>query len=146
MGMAGRRWGKATLARAGAFVAVSTVALTAAFLGIVGLLTGSVTGITERLPFYVLVTALAFVGAIVLLEESRNEALQVLVIAGVGGLFTFLLVTFGGEGVTFLLQNREEVVASQLLFYILAAGLIGTGLGYWALNHWPELSRYRSRI
>jgi len=144
--MAGRRWGKATLARAGIFVAVSTVALTAAFLGVVGLLTGEVTGLTGRLPFYVLVTALAFVGAIVLLEESRNEALQVLVIAGVGGLFTFLLVTFGGEGLTFLLQNREEVVASQLLFYILAAGLIGTGLGYWALNHWPELRRHRSRI
>jgi len=146
MGMAGRRWGKATLARAGIFVAVSTVALTAAFLGVVGLLTGEVTGLTERLPFYVLVTALAFVGAIVVLEEGRNEALQVLVIAGLGGVFTFLLVTFGGEGLTFLLQNRAEVVASQLLFYILAAGLIGTGLGYWALNHWSELSRHRLRI
>ncbi len=146
MGLAGRRWGKATLARAGVFVALSTVALTAGFLGVVGLLTGSVTGVTDRLPFYVLLTALAFVGAIILLEESRNEALQVLIIAGVGGIFTFLLVTFGGEGVMFLLQNREEVVASQLLFYILAAGLIGTGLGYWALNHWPELSRHRSRI
>lgn len=141
-----RRWSRNTLARAGIFVVASTIALTAAFLGVVGLLTGDVTGITERLPFYVLLTAIAFVAAIVTFEEQLRDAQRVLALAVVTGVGTLLLVTFGGEGITYLVQNRQEVVASHLLFYILSAGLIGTGLGYWALNHWPEFLRRGARI
>lgn len=139
-GFSGKRgWSRNALARAALFVVASTIALTASFLGVVGLLSGDVTGLNTRLPFYVLVMALAFVGAIVTFEERFHEAVPIIQFAGIVGGVTFLLVTFGGEGAAFLVQNHQEVVASQLLFYILAAGLIGTGLGYWTLNHWSEL-------
>lgn len=133
------QWSRNALARAGAFVVVSTVALTASFLGVVGLVSAEVTGIGSRLPFYVLGMALSFVGAIVTFEEEYREAVRILQLAAVVAVSSMLLLTFGGEGIAYLLQNPEEVVASQLLFYILAAGLIGTGIGYWTLNHWSEL-------
>lgn len=135
-----RGWSQDALARAAVFVVLSTVALTASFLGVVGLLTGEVTGLNDRLPLYVLAMALAFVAAIVTFEEEYREAVMVLQFSVVGAAVTFLVVTFGGEGVAFLLQNPQEIVASQLLFYLLAAGLIGTGIGYWTLNHWSDIS------
>jgi len=141
MGTRNRRWSRNTLAQAGLFVGASTVALTASFLGVVGLLTGGVSGLTARLPFYVLVTALAFVGAIVLLEEEYRQGARVLQLSVLVAALTFGLVTFGGEGITYLVQNQEEVITSQLIFYILAAGLIGTGVCYWALRHRAELAR-----
>lgn len=134
-----KQWSGNTLLQAGLFVLVSTLALTASFLGVVGLFTGEVAGWNLRLPFYVLVMALAFVGAIVAFEEGYREARIVLQLAVGVGAGAFLLVTFGGEGVAYLLQNPQQVVGSQLLFYILAAGLITAGIGYWALNHWSEL-------
>jgi len=54
---------------------------------------------------------------------------------------TLVLVTFGGEGASYLYQNREQVVTSKLIFYVLSAGLIGTGVCYWALQHRSELRR-----
>lgn len=140
------QWERTELARAGLFVVASTIALTASFLGVVGLLTTEVTGLNDRLPVYVLAMALSFVVAIVVLEEEYREPLQSLQLSAFAAGVTFLLVTFGGEGVAYLLQNSEEIVASQLLFYILAAGLIGTGLGYWTLNHWSEFAGNRTSI
>ena len=139
-----RGWNRNALAQASLFVVASTVALTASFLGLVGLLTGDVAGLTGRLPFYVLVTAVVFVAAIVFFETELRDAQRILVLAVLTAAMAFLVVTFGGEGLTYLVQNHEEVVASHLLFYILSAGLIGTGLGYWALQHWPELTGTRS--
>ncbi|PSP27989.1 hypothetical protein BRC65_03620 [Halobacteriales archaeon QH_2_65_14] len=133
------QWSRNALARAGLFVVASTVALTASFLGVVGLLAGEVSGLSDRLPFYVLVMALSFVAAIITFEEEYRDAVRSLQLSVSLAAATFLLATFGGEGVAFLYQNHEEVVASQLLFYILAAGLIGTGIGYWTLHHWSEL-------
>lgn len=140
------QWSRNTLARAGLFVVASTVALTASFLGVVGLLTADVTGLNDRLPFYVLAMALAFVGAIITFEEEYREAIHILQFSALTAIAAFLLVTFGGEGVAYLVQNPEQVVASHLLFYILAAGLIGTGLGYWTLHHWSELRWRDPRI
>lgn len=134
-----KRWSGNTLLQAGLFVLVSTLALTTSFLGIVGLFTGDVVGWNLRLPFYVLVMALTFVGAIVAFEEEFREARVILQFAVAVGAVAFLLVTLGGEGVAYLLQNPQQVVSSQLLFYIVAAGLIAAGMGYWALNHWSEL-------
>jgi hypothetical protein len=144
--MRNRRPSRNTLAQAGLFVGASTLALTASFLGVVGLLTGGVSGLTDRLPFYVLVTAVAFVGAIVLLEEESRQAVRVLQLSVLGAALTFGLVTFGGEGINYLYQNQEEVVTSQLIFYILAAGLIGTGVCYWALRNRSELARASSDL
>lgn len=134
-----RQWSRNTLLRAGLFVIVSTLALTASFLGVVGLFTGDVTGWNLRLPFYVLAMALTFVGAIVTFEEALQEAELILEFAVGVAAVSFLLVTFGGEGVAYLVQNPQQVVASHLLFYILAAGLIAAGVVYWTFNHWSDL-------
>jgi cyanate permease len=146
MALKQNQWGRNELARAGLFVVASTIALTASFLGVVGLLSGEVTGLNDRLPVYVLTMALSFVVAIVVLEEEYRQPVESLQLSAFVGSVTFLLVTFGGEGIAYLLQNSEQVVASQILFYILAAGLIATGLGYWTLNHWSELAGDRASI
>ncbi|MEF8812242.1 MAG: hypothetical protein V5A55_00245 [Halovenus sp.] len=48
MALRNQRWSQADVLQAGGFVIVSTLVLTASFLGIVGL----VTGLDTRLPFY----------------------------------------------------------------------------------------------
>jgi len=137
------RFNHGALTQAGIFVALSTLALTASFLGLVALVTGTVTGSNARLPVYVLGTALAFVVAILRFEEEYHTGRRVLEAAAVAAAGTFVLLLFGGEGVAYLLQRPEQVVSSQSLFYLLAAGLIGTGLGYWGLHHWQELTGSR---
>ena len=134
-----RRWNGSTVAQAGVFVVLSTGMLTASFLGIVALVTGEISGLNTRLPFYVLAMALAFVAAIVTFEEEFRDGQQILQLSVVGALATFIFVTLGGEGIAYLIEHPGEVISSDLLFYILAAGLIGTGIGYWAIQHWGEL-------
>ncbi|SDJ96725.1 hypothetical protein SAMN05216226_11330 [Halovenus aranensis] len=68
--------------------------------------------------------ALAFVTTVVTVEEAYREAAVVLQFSVISAAVTFLLVALGGEGIVFLIRNHQEVVASQLLFYILSAGLI----------------------
>jgi hypothetical protein len=137
------RFNRGALTQAGIFVALSTLALTASFLGLVALVTGTVTGSNTRLPMYVLGTALAFVGAILLFEEEYRAGRRVLETAAAVAVGTLVLLLFGGEGVAYLLQQPDRVASSQSLFYLLAAGLIGTGLGYWGLHHWREVARSR---
>lgn len=135
-----------TAARAGAFVVVSTVALTASFLGIVGLFTGRVGGLSARLPYYVLLMAVCFVVTIIAFESVLRQAQQILLGAVGATALALVFVVLGGEGVIYLLQHTEQVVTSHLLFYIMSAGLIGTGLCYWALQHWSELAETASRL
>jgi hypothetical protein len=146
--MATRNWKlqPRTVARAGLFVVLSTVALTASFLGVVGLFSGRVSGLTARLPFYVLVMAICFVVVIIGFDSVLREAQQVLGLAVAVSILALALVTLGGEGIVYLVEYTEQVVASHLLFYILAAGLIGTGLCYWAIRHWAELADTASRL
>lgn len=146
MAMGNRRFSRSTVAQAGVFVVLSTVMLTASFLGIVALVTGEVVGISTRLPFYVLSMSIAFVGAIVTFEEEFRDGRQILQLSVIGAIATFVFVTLGAEGIAFLIQNPEEVVASHLLFYILAAGLIGTGIGYWTMRHWGEFTRAKTEL
>ena len=141
-----RQWSQGQMAQAGLFLAVSTLALTASFLGVVALLTGGVTGLERRLPVYVLAMAVAFVAAIVVLETEYVDGTRILKVAGGGGVATLVLVTLGGEGVAYVVQRPNQVLSSQLLFYILAAGLIGTGLGYWVINHWGDVRRRHAEL
>lgn len=134
-----------SLGRAGALVAVCTLVLTASFVGLVALLSGKAPGISGRLPFYVLGMATAFVGTIVLFETQGHDGRTIIATAGSVALGAFILLTLGGEGAMHVWRNPGQVVASQLLFYFLAAGMIGTGLGYWGVNHWQELSIARKR-
>ncbi|MHB9288352.1 hypothetical protein ACKVMT_15085 [Halobacteriales archaeon Cl-PHB] len=138
MALGRRQRSREVVAQAALFVVVATLALTAGFLGLVALLTGAVAGIQNRLPFYVLAMAIAFVGSILTLEGEFDAGREVLEIATLAAIVTALAVTLAGEGVAFSLQDPGRVFSSQLVFYFLAAGLMGTGLGYWGLRHWDE--------
>jgi hypothetical protein len=136
----GRRYDVESLGQAGALVAVCTLVLTASFVGLLALVAGRATGVSARLPLYVLGMAAAFVGAILWFESRSFDGRTTLATAGTVGFGTFVLALLGAEGVVYTLTNPGEVVASQLVFYFLAAGMIATGLGYWAVHHWQELS------
>lgn len=130
-----------TVLRVGGPILASTLVLTAAFLGALALLTGPVDGFSSRFPYYVVAMALGFVGALFLLERPRIEGSQVL-IATIGVTITvFVLVTLAGEGVAYALTYPDAVFQPDFILYLLAAGLIGSGLAYWTISHWREFTR-----
>ena len=126
------------LPRAVAIVGVSTAVVTAAFIGIVALLTGDAVNVTDRLPFYVLVMAVVFTAFVFLIDSRASDGATV-IISSVGvGLLGFLVVLLAGEGAVFLLREPDALLASQLIVYLVSAGLVCTGLAYWGLRHWRE--------
>ncbi len=105
------------------------------------LATGDTGDVTARLPFYVLVMAVVFV-AFVFLIDSRGSDGQTVIVSSIGvALLGFLLVLLAGEGVVFLLRRPDQLLASQLIVYLVSAGLVCTGLAYWGLRHWREFVR-----
>lgn len=141
MGMAGDSAGpgRTFVARAVVVVLVCTLALTFSFFGLVAIVTGETGAFISRLPFYVLGTAAAFVGTILLLEEHRRDGEAIIVMATVAAAVAFLVLALGVEGVAYAVERPGEVLTSQLFLYLTAAGMIATGLGYWGLHHWREL-------
>ena len=126
-------------------VLASTLLLTVAFVGVLALVSGGNDGVAGRLPVYVLAMAVAFVGAVVAIEgglgqRSRVAGGRVVLTAGAVALAVLVAVGLSGEGVVYALRNPDGVVASEVFLYFLAAGLIGTGLGYWGLHHWREFA------
>jgi hypothetical protein len=131
------------IARVGGVVVVSTLILTATFIGVVALLSGGNGDIGTRLPLYVLTMAVGFVGVVILSEQrygKRANGRSILGTAGGVALTVFVVVSLAGEGLVFAGNNPGDVVLSELFLYFLAAGLIGTGLGYWGLRHWREFT------
>jgi len=120
-------------------VVCSTVVLTAAFFGIVALVTG-VTGLTGRLPYYVLGGAAAFVASVVRFDHHSQAGVPVLYTASGIALVAFTGLGLATEGIRLAITRPEVVVASQLFVYVVAAGLIATGLGFWAVRHWREVA------
>lgn len=121
----------------------STIVLTAAFLGALSLLTRSVPGFSARFPYYVLLMALGFVTALFLLERPRIDGSQVLM-ATIGLTVTvFVIVTLAGEGLAYAITYPSNVFKSDFILYLLAAGLIGSGLAYWTIRHWREFTPLR---
>lgn len=140
--MAGVRYSvtREPAARIGALVCGCTLVLTASFLGVVSLTTGAAVGLTDRVPYYVLAMAIAFVAGIVGLEGRRRVGGRRILGAAIGlALTVFAVVGLGTEGVVYAVRSPERVVASQVLVYFLAAGLVGTGIAFWAVRHWREL-------
>lgn len=136
--MAMERLDTDVLPRAAALVAVSTAIVTAAFIGLVALATGEAAEVTSRLPFYVLVMAIVFV-VFVFLIDSRGSDGQTVIISSIGvAMLGFLIVLLSGEGLAFLVRRPDELLASQLIIYLVSAGLVCTGLAYWGLRHWRE--------
>lgn len=135
--------GREVFVRIGLGVVLSTLTLTASFVGLLALLTGEATDIGSRLPLYVLAMAVAFVATIVFWELRARDGRVVLFSAGAVSVGTLVLVTLSGEGIVYTAREPEAVIASTLLFYFLAAGLIATGLGYWGARHWREFATVR---
>lgn len=125
-------------------VAIFTVVLTTNFIGIMSFITEGAPGATGRLPMYVLATSVVFVASIILLELSEYDGRSVLTASLTAGILGFVFITLGGEGLVYAWRDPDDVITSQLLVYFVAAAVIGTGLGYWALRHWREFTR-RSR-
>lgn len=121
-------------------ITVSTVLLTASFVGIYAFLTGATEGLSTRLPFYVLLMAISFVAGVVGLTRYRADGATVLSAATGIGFLTFLLGVLAGEGTAYAIRAPAEVFASTLLVYFVAAGLIGTGLSFWTVHYWREFT------
>ncbi|MFB6117432.1 hypothetical protein [Halosegnis sp.] len=124
-----------TLARAGPLIGLCTVALTAAFVGVIGLASGATGGVVGRLPLYVLASAVAFVATLLAAEDRRGGGVTTLIRAGVVGAVGFVLLGLGTEGVIYAVTNPDAVVASHLFVYLLSAAIIASGLGYWAVQN-----------
>lgn len=127
--------------RLGALVVACTAVLTLSFVGLVSLATGDAGNVGGRVPYYVLGTALSFVGTILVVDGPSRDGRAVLIVAGSVAGATFVLLSLGAEGLRYAIQNPETVLVSRSGLYLVAAGLIGTGVGYWALRHWRELAR-----
>jgi len=108
----GRTVDRTMLARTGALVGVCTAALTA-----------------------------AFVGSLIVLEESRHRGKTVILGAVGTGIAGLVLVGLGTEGVVYATSAPGTVLSSSLLVYLVAAALIASGLGYWSVRNWRLLGR-----
>ena len=126
------------LPRAAVLVTLATGVVTASFVGIVALLSGDVGDLTDRLPFYVLVMAVVFVVFVFLIDSRGSDGGTVIVSSFGVSMLGFLVVLLSGEGVLYLVREPGELLASQLIVYLLSAGLVCTGLAYWGLRHWRE--------
>lgn len=119
-----------------------TVVMTASLVGIVALVSGEMSGVRGRLPYYVLVTAIAFVAGLWKLDDEGVDGVTVLIATSGIAIASGALFSLAVEGLRFGVRNPGEIVASQLVVYFLAAGLICTGLGMWGLRHWREFTAY----
>lgn len=131
---------RGTTLRLTLYVTVSTLFLTSAFFGVVAVITGSVTAFEQRFPFYVLLSALAFVTVLLLLEDEEEPGSPILFSTVVVGAMALVGFSLAGEGFLYARANPDQVAGSELLFYFVAAALICTGLGYWAIHHWREFA------
>lgn len=129
--------------RLAALVGGGTLVLTASIVGLLALADGGSPGLSARLPVYVLAGAVAFVAGLLLIEvryEGRADATAIVGTAGAIAITVLVVVALSGEGVVYAAANPDRVLVSQNLLYFLAAGLVGTGLAYWAVRHWREFT------
>lgn len=132
--LSNRRW-----VRAAAVILGFTVVLTADFVGLLALLSSSEVDVASRVPLYTLAMAAVFVATIYGFARYRADARTVLFSATGFALVGFVLFGLAVEGVVFAVTRPDAVFGSQLVVYFLAAGLIGTGVGYWLVAYWREL-------
>lgn len=132
-----------SLLRAGAVIGASTIVVTLSFIGILALVSEGPGGLGERIPFYLILMGLAFVSTILILEYYQTDGQIIIITASVIGFLTLIAATLSVEGVLYAVAYPEDVLVSQLVYYFVAAGLISTGLGFWAVNHWREFVGHR---
>jgi len=128
------------LVQAGPLICATTLALMAAFLGIVGIASGNAAGLVGRLPLYVLAGSVGFVAALLAAEHSQYYGREGVVTAAAVGIIDFVMIGLGTEGVIYGLTYPEAVVASHLSAYLLSAAMITSGLGYWTARNWRDVT------
>ncbi|MFB6179904.1 MAG: hypothetical protein ABEI77_09305 [Halorientalis sp.] len=126
--------------RTAGFIVGSSLILTASFVGALGLSTGAVGPVQSRLPFYILGMAVIFVVAMFGLVKYEADGMTAMLGAIGISIVGFLFVSLTSEGVLYASKFPGRVFGSQLVVYFLAAGLIGTGLGYWLLFFWRDFT------
>ena len=122
-----------------------TLLLTFSFVGILAIISGDLSEPTSRLPWYLVVAALAFVAVIVLLEVYGATGREIIISALMTGVWGFIVTALSVEGVIYAISHPQEVFTSQLVLYFLAAAMLGTGIAYWALHHWREFTGQSNR-
>lgn len=125
--------------RLGGVVGGSTLALTMSFFGVIALLSGDAAGAVDRLPLYVFALAATFVGSLVAFEDLRTDAETILEAAALTGVANFVVVALASEGLVYLLRYPGKAVSSQVFLYVISAGMIATGIGFWLANHYDEV-------
>jgi len=126
--------------RGAGLVAASTVVVAVAFVGLLAVVSGDIAGIADRFPFYVVVLSIAFTALILTLERYLADGRNILLTAVVLSITVAVVVALDIEGVLFAIENPDQLVASRLLLYLLAAGCLCTGLVYWSVHHWREFT------
>jgi len=127
-------------ARTAGLAAASTLVITASFVGILSILEGEFSSLGGRIPWYLVGTAVIFLGMIFVLEEHNADGREIIAIASLISVLGFVMIVLSVEGVRFAYTNPEDVFVSRLVLYFLAAGMFGTGIGYWGIKHWREFT------
>ncbi|MDZ5811759.1 hypothetical protein U4E84_10450 [Halorubrum sp. AD140] len=133
-------WRERYFIRTGVLAGLSTVIMTASFIGILAVIENQVSGLESRAPWYLVFAAFAFTVTVVFLERNDVVGRVIIGTALALGIVSFLLSMLTVEGLFYTIRNPEDVFVSRLVLYFLAAGLVGTGFGYWAINHWREFT------
>ncbi|PSP88054.1 hypothetical protein BRC90_08825 [Halobacteriales archaeon QS_4_69_34] len=128
------------LARASVVVGVSTIALTAGFVGVLAFLTGEVVAFGAHVPWYLSVAAVAFVATILALEAQGIPGGSVISTAAIVAFTSFVVVSLGVEGLLFAARSPGAVFVPGVGLSLFAAALIVAGVGYWAFEHWREFA------
>ena len=100
-------------------MAALTVVLTAAFVGVLGFVSGAALDVRSRLPYYVLAMAVVFVAAVFRLDDRDRPGTVVLTSVSAVAVAAFVLVALATEGVVYAATNPDEVVTTRLIVYFL---------------------------
>jgi len=133
------------VARTAALAAASTIVITASFIGVLALLEGEFSTLDSRIPWYLVATSLIFLSTIFLLEEHGADGVEIIAITAVVTIMGFIMIVLAVEGVNYARTNPGDVFVDKLVLYFLAAGMFGTGIGYWGIKHWREFTGQRQQ-
>lgn len=120
------------LAERAPLIGGSIVGIAGLAVGAASFIDGPTPGFEVRLPIYVLVGAVVFVGALLTMRDSPRNSRAVLSHAMLTGVLGFAVVCFGVEAVIYAFV----VVAPGLSLYLLSAVVAGGGLAYWSVRNW----------
>lgn len=118
-------------------IAASTLVVTSSLVGVLALTEGLVPDAGGRIPYYVLAAAVVFVALLVMLELELEDGARIITVSGVVALVSLVVISLSAEGILFGIDS-PQILFSNVLPYLLAAGLISTGLIIWGVRHWRE--------